>query len=155
MPAIFTHLPACIWFLTRDKANGFNLHKKKRDRRGQFLFIDARQMGHMKDRVLRDFTQADIDKIADTFHAWQEHEKGEGYEDVKGFCYSASLDDIRKHEHVLTPGRYVGAEDQEKDAEAFADKLARLTAQLADQFAESAKLEGEIKKNLVGLGYGF
>jgi type I restriction enzyme M protein len=146
-----TQIPACIWFLTKDKTNGFNLHKKKRNRRQQFLFIDARQMGHMKDRVLRDFTQADIGKIADTFHAWQE---GEGYEDVKGFCYSASLDDIRKHEHVLTPGRYVGAEDQEEDTEAFADKMARLTAQLAEQFAESAKLEGEIKKNLAGLGYG-
>jgi len=147
-----TQIPACIWFLTRDKANGFNLSKKKRDRRRQFLFIDARQMGYMKDRVLRDFTDADIQKIADTFHAWQQ---GEGYEDVKGFCASVGLDDIRKHEHVLTPGRYVGAEDQAEDAEAFAHKMARLTAQLADQFAESAKLESEIKKNLAGLGYGF
>ena len=147
-----TQIPACIWFLTKDKANGFNLHEKKRDRRKQFLFIDARQLGHMKDRVLRDFTQADIDKIADTFHAWQQ---GEGYEDIKGFCCSASLDDIRKHEHVLTPGRYVGAEDQEEDAEVFADKMTRLTAQLVDQFAESAKLEGDIKKNLAGLGYAF
>lgn len=145
-----TQIPACIWFLTRDKANGFNLHKKKRDRRKQFLFIDARQLGYMKDRVLRDFTQADIQKITDTFHAWQH---GAGYADVPGFCYSASLDDIRQHEHVLTPGRYVGAQEQEADGEAFADKMARLTAQLADQFAESAKLEGEIKKNLAGLGY--
>jgi type I restriction enzyme S subunit len=102
----------------------------------------------MKDRVLRDFTVDDIKKIADTFHAWQ---LGEGYEDVPGFCYSATLDDIRKHEHVLTPGRYVGAEEQEEDGEVFADKMARLTAQLAEQFAESAKLEGEIKKNLAGL----
>lgn len=146
-----TQIPACIWFLTRDKANGFNLDKKKRDRRGEFLFIDARQLGYMKDRVLRDFTVEDIQKITDTFHAWQH---GEGYENVAGFCYSATLDDIRKHEHVLTPGRYVGAEEQEDDGEAFADKMARLTAQLAEQFAESAKLEGEIKKNLAGLGYG-
>ena len=109
-------------------------------------------MGYMKDRVLRDFTQADIEKIADTFHAWQQ---GEGYEDVKGFCYSASLDDLRRYDHVLTPGRYVGAEDQKEDAEVFADKMARLTAQLAKQFAESAKLEGDIKKNLAGLGYGW
>ena len=147
-----TQIPACIWFLTKDKANGFNLDKKKRDRRSQFLFIDARQLGYMKDRVLRDFTSDDIKKVADTFHAWQH---GEGYADVPGFCYSASLDDIRKHEHVLTPGRYVGAEEQEEDGEAFADKMARLMAQLAEQFAESAKLEGEIKKNLAGLGYGF
>ena len=145
-----TQIPACIWFLTRDKRNGLALNKTKRDRRGQFLFIDARQLGYMKDRVLRDFTVDDIKKVADTFHAWQ---LGEGYEDVPGFCYSASLDDIRKHEHVLTPGRYVGAEEQEDDGEAFADKMARLTKQLADQFAESAKLEGEIKKNLAGLGF--
>ncbi len=145
-----TQIPACIWFLTRDKANGFNLSKKKRDRRKEFLFIDARQMGYMKDRVLRDFTDADIAKIADTFHAWQQ---GDGYEDVKGFCASVELKDIRKHEHVLTPGRYVGAEDQTEDPEAFADKMTRLTALLAEQFAEGAKLEGEIKKNLAGLGY--
>lgn len=147
-----TQIPACIWFLTKDKANGFNLDKKKRDRRRQFLFIDARQLGYMKDRVLRDFREEDIQKIADTFHAWQ---YGEGYEDEAGFCYSASLDEIRKHEHVLTPGRYVGAAEQEVDSEEFADKMARLTAQLAEQFAESARLEAEIKKNLAGLGYGF
>ena len=146
-----TQIPACVWFLTRDKRNGIALNKAKRDRRGQFLFIDARQLGYMKDRVLRDFTLEDIKKVADTFHAWQ---MGEGYEDVAGFCYSASLDDIRKHEHVLTPGRYVGAEEQEDDGEVFADKMSRLTTQLAEQFAESAKLEGEIKKNLAGLGYG-
>ncbi|MBQ0961018.1 type I restriction-modification system subunit M [Ideonella sp. 4Y11] len=145
-----TQIPACIWFLTRDKVNGFNLNKKKRDRRRQFLFIDARQMGYMKDRVLRDFTGQDIQKIADTFHAWQQ---GAGYEDVKGFCFSASLDEVRKQEHVLTPGRYVGAEDQTEDGDLFADKMARLTLQLADQFAESTKLQGEIKKNLAGLGY--
>ena len=147
-----TQIPACIWFLTKDKANGYNLNKKKRDRRGEYLFIDARQLGYMKDRVLRDFTPDDVKKVADTFHAWQH---SEGYEDVPGFCYSAPLADIRKHEHVLTPGRYVGAEEQEEDGEAFADKMALLTSQLAGQFAESAKLESEIKKNLAGLGYGF
>lgn len=147
-----TQIPACIWFLTKDKANKFNLDKKKRARCGQFLFIDARQLGYMKDRVLRDFSVEDIKKVADTFHAWQH---GESYEDVPGFCYSASLEDIRKHEYVLTPGRYVGAEEQEECGEAFADKMARLTAQLAEQFGESAKLEGEIRKSLAGLGYGF
>jgi type I restriction enzyme M protein len=147
-----TQIPACIWFLTRDKRNGLALNKTKRNRRGEFLFIDARQLGYMKDRVLRDFTQDDIKKIADTLHAWQ---LGEAYEDVPGFCYSATLDDIRKQEHVLTPGRYVGAEEQEEDGEAFADKMTRLTAQLTKQFAESTYLEGEIKKNLAGLGYEF
>lgn len=146
-----TQIPACIWFLTRDKRNGLSLNKAKRDRRGELLFIDARQLGYMKDRVLRDFTQDDIKKVADTFHAWQ---LGEGYENVPGFCHSATLEEIRKHEHVLTPGRYVGAEAQEDDGETFSDKMARLTTQLAEQFAESSKLEAEIKKNLAGLGYG-
>ena len=165
-----TQIPACIWFLTKDKraissspfgkgAGG----EGKRDRRGQFLFIDARQLGYMKDRVLRDFTADDIKKVADTFHDWQtsaRHSREGGnpeavaYQDIPGFCYSASLQDIRKHEHVLTPGRYVGAEEQEDDGEAFADKMGRLTVQLAEQFGESARLEGEIKKNLAGLGYG-
>ena len=146
-----TQIPACIWFLTKDKRNGLALNKTKRDRRGQFLFIDARQLGYMKDRVLRDFTVDDIKKVADTLHVWQ---LGESYEHVPGFCYSASLQDIRKHEHVLTPGRYVGAEEKEVDGEIFADKMTRLTVQLAEQFAESAVLEDEIKKNLAGLGYG-
>ena len=147
-----TQIPACIWFLTKDKANGLSLDKKKTDRRGKTLFIDARNLGYMKDRVLRDFTQEDIAKIADTFHAWQEDD---GYEDEKGFCYSASLDDIKKHDYVLTPGRYVGAADQEEDSEPFTEKMTRLTAQLKAQFEESDRLEGEIKNNLLGLGYDF
>ena len=157
-----TQIPACIWLLSRDKANGFNLDKKKRDRRGQFLFIDARQLGYMKDRVLRDFTVDDIRKISDTFRAWQHHApsplagegRGEGeYCDIPGFCYSATLDDIRKHDHVLTPGRYVGAQEQEGDDEAFSDKMARLTAQLKEQFAESSRLEEQIRNSLYGLGF--
>ena len=147
-----TQIPACIWFLTKDKANGLSLDKKKTDRRGKTLFIDARNLGYMKDRVLRDFTQEDISKIADTFHAWQQND---GYEDEKGFCYSASLDDIKKHDYVLTPGRYVGAADQEEDSEPFAEKMTRLTKQLKEQFEESDRLEGEIRKNLAGLGYDF
>jgi type I restriction enzyme M protein len=145
-----TQIPACIWFLTKDKANGLRLDTKKRNRQGETLFIDARNLGFMKDRVLRDFTADDIAIIASTFHAWQ---MGEGYEDQKGFCYSATLEDIRKHDFVLTPGRYVGAADQEEDLEPFAEKMARLTAQLKTQFTESDRLEGEIKKNLAGLGY--
>ena len=145
-----TQIPACIWFLTKDKTNGLVRNEKKRDRRGELLFIDARQLGYMKDRVLRDFTAADIAKVSDTFHAWQ---RGGAYEDVPGFCYSASLDDIKKHDFVLTPGRYVGAEEQEDDGEPFAEKMARLTEQLREQFAESARLEAEIKRNLGGLGY--
>lgn len=148
-----TQIPACIWLLTRNKKvrpASLNSSQMLADRQQRFLFIDARQLGYMKDRVLRDFTLGDIQQVADTFHAWQQ---GEGYADVPGFCYSASLEDIRKHEHVLTPGRYVGAEAQEEDGEAFADKMKRLTALLQSQFAESAKLETEIKKNMAGLGY--
>ncbi len=137
-----TQIPACIWFLTKDKANGLMLDKKKADRRGKTLFIDARNLGFMRDRVLRDFTAQDIAQIANTFHAWQQNN---GYKDIKGFCYSASLDDIKKHDYVLTPGRYVGAADQEEDSEPFAEKMNRLTSQLKEQFAESDRLEAEMK----------
>jgi type I restriction enzyme M protein len=141
-----TQIPACIWFLTRNKkeSNGF------RDRSGEVLFIDARNLGYMKDRVLRDFKREDIERIAGTFHAWC---KGEGYADEAGFCKSATLEEIGKHDHVLTPGRYVGAAEEEDDGEPFADKMARLTARLSEQFGESARLEEQIKENLAGLGY--
>lgn len=141
-----TQIPACIWFLTKNK----KARDKFRDRSGEVLFIDARSLGYMKDRVLRDFAPDDIKKIADTFHNWK---TGENYEDVPAFCNSATLDEIKKHDYVLTPGRYVGAADEEGDGEPFAEKMARLTAQLKDQFEQSDKLEEEIKKNLAGLGY--
>ena len=141
-----TQIPACIWFLTKNKQSG----NAKVDRRGETLFIDARNMGFMKDRVLRDFTREDIASIADTLHAWQQ---GKGYEDKPGFCFAASLEDIQKHDFVLTPGRYVGAAEQDDDGEPFADKMMRLTGLLQEQFAESDRLEGEIKTNFAGLGY--
>lgn len=143
-----TQIPACIWFLTKNKKGG----NGKRDRRGETLFIDARNLGFMKDRVLRDFTTDDIATIANTFHAWQ---KGEGYEDEKGYCYSASIEDLKKHDFVLTPGRYVGAADIEEDEEEFTDKMQRLTALLKIQFEESAKFETAIKDNLAEIGYEF
>lgn len=142
-----TQIPACIWFLTKDKSGKDG---KKRDRRDEVLFIDARNLGYMRDRVLRDFTADDIRKVADTFHAWQ---RGEAYEDVAGYCASVDFQQIEKHDFVLTPGRYVGAPDQEDDGEPFAEKMARLTGQLRDQFAESDSLEAEIKHKLGGLGY--
>ncbi|WP_321531818.1 class I SAM-dependent DNA methyltransferase [uncultured Desulfuromonas sp.] len=141
-----TQIPACIWFLTRNKKARGTLA----DRSGKVLFIDARNLGYMKDRVLRDFKPEDIAKVADTFHAWQQ---GKGYSDEAGFCSSATLEEIRKHDFVLTPGRYVGAAAEVEDGEPFAEKMARLTAQLQEQFAKSAELEGEIKRNLAGLGY--
>lgn len=142
-----TQIPACIWFLTRSKSarNG------TRDRKNETLFIDARNLGYMKDRVLRDFAPDDIRKIADTFHAWK---KGENYADEAGFCKTAKLEDIKKHDYVLTPGRYVGAAEQEADGEPFEEKMARLTAQLNEQFGESARLEAMIRENLARLGYG-
>jgi len=145
-----TQIPACIWFITKDKKNGLALDKKKRNRQGETLFIDARNLGYMKDRVLRDFKPEDIAEIANTFHAWQH---GENYQDQAAFCYSAKLADIQKHDYVLTPGRYVGAAEQEEDGEPFAEKMQRLTSQLKAQFEQSADLEQAIKKNLAGLGY--
>lgn len=140
-----TQIPACIWFLTKSKLGG----NGKVDRRGKTLFVDARNLGFMKDRVLRDFAPEDIAKVVDTFHAWQ---RGKGL-NVAGFCFSASRDDIAKNDFVLTPGRYVGAPEQEEDTEPFADKMKRLTATLQGQFVESHRLEGEIQKNLRALGY--
>jgi type I restriction enzyme M protein len=158
-----TQIPACIWFLTRNKGQGrpsvagdrtSGATKKERnglrDRSGEVLFIDARNLGYMKDRVLRDFKKEDIERIAGTFHAWR---KGEGYEDEAGFCMSAEIAEIIKHDHVLTPGRYVGAAEEEDDGEPFAEKMARLTTLLSEQFAESGRLEEQIKENLAGLGY--
>lgn len=146
-----TQIPACIWFLTKNKnarvsASGRQLS----DRRGKILFIDARNLGYMKDRVLRDFTQADLDQVTATFHNWQQ---ANNYQDSAGFCASVDLACITKHDFVLTPGRYVGAEDVADDGELFVDKMARLTAQLKTQFAESERLEAQIKQNLKGLGY--
>ena len=136
-----------------------------RDRRGETLFIDARKLGMMADRVHRELTDADIAKIAGTYHAWRGDKispstsTGEGwdggeYKDVPGFCKSATLDDIRKHGHVLTPGRYVGAEAAEDDGEPFEEKMKRLTATLREQQAEAAKLDAAIAANLRELGYG-
>lgn len=147
-----TQIPACIWFLTKDKSGGRVRQVTKRNRRGEFLFIDARQLGYMRDRVLRDFTVDDIAKVVDVFHSWQH---GENYEDVPGFCRSSRLDEIKKHDFVLTPGRYVGAQEQEDDDEPFSEKMTRLTDQLREQFLESDRLEDDIKRSLGGLGYEF
>ena len=144
-----TPIPVCLWFLTRNKNDG-----KRRDRRGQTLFLDARKLGVLVDRVHRDLTDKDISKIVTAYHSWR-GDKGAGkYEDVAGFCKSATLDEIRSHGHVLTPGRYVGAEEVEDDGEPFDQKMKRLVGELNGQFAESAKLESAIKANLRGLGYG-
>jgi type I restriction enzyme M protein len=144
-----TQIPACLWFLTRDKRN-----KRFRDRRGETLFIDARKLGVMADRVHRELTQEDIAGIADTYHAWRGDEGARDYVDIPGFCKAATMDDIREHGYILTPGRYVGAEDVEDDDEPFQEKIQRLTRRLEEQFTESGRLEEVVRKNLKGLDYG-
>ena len=148
-----TQIPACLWFLARDKSNGRRCDALLRDRRGEVLFIDARKMGVMIDRTRRELTDAEIGKIADTYHAWRGEKEAGEYADVPGFCKVATLEEIRKHGHVLTPGRYVGAEAQEDDGEAFEEKMRRLTAQLGEQMARGVELDAVIRKNLAGLGY--
>lgn len=153
-----TQIPACLWFL-RKKRRGAGVT----EREGQVLFIDARKLGSMVDRTHLELTAEDIRKIADTYHAWRgekseegrvKSEKGMGYEDIPGFCKSASIEELRKHGYVLTPGRYVGAEAVEDDGEPFEEKMARLTAQWYGQLAEAGRLDEEISKNLKELGFG-
>jgi type I restriction enzyme M protein len=150
-PQLFlnTQIPACLWFLTRDKtAHG-------RDRRREFLFIDARKLGQMETRVHRIFSEADINLIADAAHRWRQDGEATGdYADVPGFCRSVQLEEIQEHGYVLTPGRYVGAEAVEDDDEAFAEKMDRLTAQLAEQMVRGAELDVVIRQKLGALGYG-
>ena len=166
-----TQIPVCLWFLAKNKNDGKNARAARtRDRRKQTLFIDARKMGSMVSRVNRELTADDIARIAGTYHTW----RGEGsagvspasskkqggqdaraplYEDVPGFCKSATTAEIAAHGFVLTPGRYVGAEEVEDDGEPFEEKMPRLVAELNAQFAESAVHEAVIRKNLQGLGF--
>lgn len=139
-----TQIPACLWFLSKNK--GKSSRGKVRQRQGETLFIDGRKLGVLIDRVHRELTEEEITRIADTYHAWRSP-KG-NYEDIPGFCKSAKLEDIRGHGYVLTPGRYVEAEETEDDDEPFEEKMERLTQVLQEQFAESGKLEAEIKQNL-------
>ncbi|MBI5442059.1 MAG: SAM-dependent DNA methyltransferase, partial [Deltaproteobacteria bacterium] len=128
-----TQIPVCLWFVARDRKNG-----RFRDRRGEILFIDARKLGSMVDRVHRELTADDIAKIAGTYHAWR-GDKGAGkYADVPGFCKSAKVEEVQGHGFVLTPGRYVGAEEVEEDDEPFEAKMTRLVMELNAQFTESA-----------------
>ena len=168
-----TQIPVCLWFLTKNKkaSPGRQSGGKIRNHRGETLFIDARKLGTLIDRVHRELTDADINKIVNTYHAWRGDKQnsllprpgGEGgrrpdegpaaYADIPGFCKSATTAEIAGHGHVLTPGRYVGAEEVADDGDPFEEKMPRLVAELNAQFAESAKLEGAIKANLKGLGF--
>ena len=144
-----TPIPACLWFRARDRTGG-----KFRNRRGEVLFIDARKLGRMLDRTHRVLTDRDIARIAHTYHAWRGEDGAGEYADVPGFCRSAAMDQVRTHGHVLTPGRYVGAEAQEDDGEPFEDKMKRLVARLKAQQSEAAKLDATMAANLKELGFG-
>jgi len=151
-----TQIPVCLWFIARNKRNGrppAGSGQTFRDRRGHTLFIDARKMGTMVDRIHRELTDEDIARIAGTYHAWRGDEGAGEYADVPGFCKSAATDEVASHGFVLTPGRYVGAEAMEDDGEPFDAKMARLTSQLQNQFSESANLEHTIRGSLRGLGH--
>jgi len=152
-PQLFrtTQIPACLWFFAKDK--GPQGAKHLNDRRGEVLFIDARPMGTLVDRTERVLTAGDLARIADTYHAWRGTASARAanlkYEDVPGFCYSASLDEVRKHDHVLTPGRYVGAAaTNDEDEEPIAEKIDRLTKELFAHFDESARLEQVVRERL-------
>ena len=144
-----TQIPACLWFLSRARSSG-----ERNARQGETLFIDARKMGHMLDRTRRDLSSEDIARVADTYHAWRGGSSAGEYEDVPGFCKSATLEEIGKHGHVLTPGRYVGAEPQPDDGVPFEDKMGRLASQWREQQAEAQRLDAEIEANLARLGFG-
>jgi type I restriction enzyme M protein len=146
-----TQIPACLWFLSKDKSP--QGARRLDDRRGQILFIDARAMGEMADRTERIFSETDLRKIADTYHAWRgtpsAREAGLTYEDVPGFCHSAEPEKVRGHGYVLTPGRYVGAvEAVEEDAEAVAERISKLTEELYELFDKAAELEKTVRERL-------
>lgn len=166
-PQLFfnTQIPACLWFLAKDKSGNGSTPaargavpggRKGRDRRGEVLFIDARKLGRMATRVNRVFDDEDVARIAATVHRWRadgEDGADEPYADVPGFYRAVTLAEIAEHGHVLTPGRYVGAEVAEDDDDAFNQKMERLTAQLAEQMAKGVELDSVIREKLGGLGY--
>jgi type I restriction enzyme M protein len=135
-----TQIPACLWFLAR-----------RRPRRRKILFIDARKLGRMVDRTHRELTDDEIARIAGAYHSWRDH--ANVYQDLPGFCRSAPLDEVRRHGHVLTPGRYVGAEPRPDDGEPFEAKMRRLVGELQVQQAEGARLDAAIAENLEALGF--
>ena len=149
-----TQIPACLWFLARDKSNGKAGKSHLRDRRGEVLFIDARNMGQLVDRTRRELTDDDALKIATTYHAWRGEQNAGNYQDIPGFCKSSTLEEIREHGHVLTPGRYVGAQTAEIDSEVFSEKMQRLSAEWRQWQKEATRLTTVIEANLKELGYG-
>ena len=146
-----TQIPVCLWFLSKKKQG--DAQRGHRNRANQTLFIDARKIGSMISRTQKELSEEDIAGIAKTYHDWRS-ESGDTYEDIAGYCKSASLEEIQKHDYVLTPGRYVGAAAIEDDGIPFETKMTELSQTLYAQMEESAKLDEVIRKNLEGLGYG-
>ena len=142
-----TQIPACLWFLTRNKNPGGDF----RDRRGEVLFIDIRKLGHMIDRTRKELSGEDVGRVADTYRAWCGARDATPYEDQPGFSKSATLEEIKKHSHVLTPGRFVGAAATEDEDVPFEERFAELKETLAEQFAQSEELTSVIQKNLEGI----
>lgn len=142
-----TQIPACLWFLARNKNPG----KGWRDRRGEVLFIDARKLGTLVDRTRKEFSEEDIQRIADTYHAWRGEPRQRPYDDIPGFCKAAFLEEIRGHNHVLTPGRYVGATAADDDEVPFEERFAVLRETLEEQFAHSEELTVTIRQKLAGV----
>lgn len=149
-----TQIPVCLWFLSKDKDAGGS---GKADRRAQILFIDARKEASGRfSRTQIEFTEADLHRIAQAYHRWRGSDFSDGveYDDVPGFCYSASLAEVETHGFVLTPGRYVGAQLDEEDDETFGDTMGRLVERLAEEMEKGAELDAVIREKLGGLGYG-
>ena len=144
-----TQIPACLWFLARDRRAS-----PSHARAGEILFIDARELGRMVDRTHRELTSEDIAEIAATYQAWRGGEGVVEYADKPGFCKSATLEEVGRHDHVLTPGRYVGMKPRADDGEPFEEKMARLAAQWREQQGEARRLDAAIEKNLMSLGFG-
>lgn len=143
-----TQIPVCLWFVARNKTNG-----RFRNRSGHTLFIDARKLGALVDRTHKDLSDVEIDRIAATYHAWRGEEGAGDYEDIPGFCKSATLEEIKGHGYVLTPGRYVGAAAVEDDGIPFEEKIEQLCAELQEQFIRSEQLEAQIRENLRRIGF--
>ena len=137
-----TQIPVCLWFISNNK-----------ERKNEILFIDAREIGHMVSRTLKEFSDEDIQKVAQTYHSWK-GTNDKSYEDIAGFCKIANLEEVKNNEYILTPGRYVGLADVEEDEEPFEQKMERITSELSEQFAKSKELEDQIRQSLEGLGYG-
>ena len=143
-----TQIPACLWFISRYRGNG-----KFRDRLDEILFINASQLGQMVSRTHRELLDNEINLIAETYHAWREETSVSRYADIAGFCKSVSIQEIRKHDYMLTPGRYVGVEFQEEDTTIFQSKMSQFTSQWYEHQRESIKLAETISINLELLGF--